>query len=241
MGGVFPLWDVFGGSGEAFRKTFLNALYLSFSNYVERDERMKVRELKKMVMECVSKAMDEAGYDQYGEGMTISTDPSWFDTLAAPDEPLREPKNTPEARELVDAAKKKLQVAGKIDQQAISDVAMELEHEFNLPDDVSFDIVHAAYEELKSDSLMEAPPEGWHGTVRAMKTHGHTGKGGIDNPYALAHYMANKGDEPHYKEQPTSKKGTPVKKSKFMKAEAFTALVRDMIREELKALKNKGK
>jgi hypothetical protein len=62
------------------------------------------------------------------------------------------------------------------------------------------------------DALDESPPEGWHGTVRAMKTHGHTGKGGIDNPYALAHYMANKGDEPHYKEQPSSKRGTPVKK-----------------------------
>lgn len=150
-------------------------------------------------MECASKAMGEAGYDQYGEGMSISTDPNWFDTLAAPDEPLREPKNTPEARKLVDAAKQKLQGVGKIDQQVINDVAMELEHEFALPDDVSFDIVHAAYEELKSNSLMEASRDGWQ------------------------------------------KKGLPAKKSKFMNAEAFTSLVRDMIREELKALKNKGK
>lgn len=60
--------------------------------------------------------------------------------------------------------------------------------------------------------LREALPEGRHGTVRAMKTHGHTGKGGIGNPYALAHYMANKGAEPHYKEQPSSKRGTPEKK-----------------------------
>lgn len=241
MGGVFPLWDVFGGSGEAFRKTFLNTSVLPFPNYRGKGyKRMKVRELKKMVLESVSNAMGEAGYDQYGEGMSISTDPSWFDTLAAPDEPARELKGTPEARKLVDAAKKKLQGVGKVDQQAISDVAVELEHEFGLPDDVSFDIVHAAYEELKSDSLMEAPPEGWHGTVRAMKTHGHTGKGGIDNPYALAHYMANKGDEPHYKEQPTSKKGTPEKKKKFMSTEAFVDMVREMIKEELAALR-KGK
>lgn len=67
-------------------------------------------------------------------------------------------------------------------------------------------------EGLDETALAEAPPVGWHGTVRAMKTHGHTGKGGIDNPYALAHYMANKGDEPHYKEQPSSKRGTPKKK-----------------------------
>lgn len=33
MGGVSPLWDVFGGSGEAFRKTFPNGSGLSFSNY----------------------------------------------------------------------------------------------------------------------------------------------------------------------------------------------------------------
>jgi hypothetical protein len=73
----------------------------------------------------------------------------------------------------------------------------------------------AAHKPLKdSQALKESPPEGWHGTVAAMKQHHHTGKGKITNPYALAHYMANKGDKPHYKEQPTSKHGKPVKKKK---------------------------
>lgn len=67
---------------------------------------------------------------------------------------------------------------------------------------------------LKKEELTESPPSGWHGTVAAMKQHGHTGKGPgkIDNPYALANYMANKGDEPHYKEQPSSMHGRPRKK-----------------------------
>lgn len=62
------------------------------------------------------------------------------------------------------------------------------------------------------DALEESPPPGWHGTVAAMKQHHHTGKGKITNPYALANFMKNKGDEPHYKEQPSSKHGKAVKK-----------------------------
>jgi GNAT superfamily N-acetyltransferase len=217
--------------------------YVDEANYHGKGmERMKVKDLKKLVAESVAAAVKEAGYDQYGEGVSQPTEPSWFDTLMAPDEPAPELKGTPEARKLVDAAKLMLKKAGpKIDKEVMSQVSAELEHNFNLPDGVSWEVVHAAFEELKSDMLSEAPPEGWHGTVRAMKTHGHTGKGGeIDNPYALAHYMANKGDEPHYKEQPTSKKGTPVKKKEYMKTEAFVDLVRQMIREEILNLR-KGK
>lgn len=80
-------------------------------------------------------------------------------------------------------------------------------------------LIHKVTEKLGSlmeGKLKESPPEGWHGTVAAMKQHHHTGKGKgkIDNPYALAHWMANKGDEPHYKEQPSSKRGKAVKKEK---------------------------
>ena len=39
-------------------------------------------------------------------------------------------------------------------------------------------------------------PEGWGGTVEHMKEH----KNDIDNPFALAWYMKNKGDKPHYKD-----------------------------------------
>jgi hypothetical protein len=38
-------------------------------------------------------------------------------------------------------------------------------------------------------------PEGWGGTVEHMKKHKD-----IDNPFALAYYMKEKGDKPHYKE-----------------------------------------
>ncbi len=41
----------------------------------------------------------------------------------------------------------------------------------------------------------EVAPPGWEGTVKAMKK-----KKGIDNPWALAWYMHNKGDNPHVPE-----------------------------------------
>ena len=54
--------------------------------------------------------------------------------------------------------------------------------------------------------LKEVSPPGWEGSVRAMKDNPK-----IDNPYALAWSMKNKGDKPHYKD----KDGTPVKKDKY--------------------------
>ena len=42
---------------------------------------------------------------------------------------------------------------------------------------------------------MEKAPEGWEGTVKAMKKHKE-----IDNPYALAHFMKNKGYKSHKEE-----------------------------------------
>ena len=44
----------------------------------------------------------------------------------------------------------------------------------------------------EEDKLDEASPEGFEGTVKAMKKHKD-----IDNPYALAHYMKNKGYKSH--------------------------------------------
>lgn len=49
---------------------------------------------------------------------------------------------------------------------------------------------------LDSGNLFgEAAPKGWEGTVKAMKKHKE-----IDNPWALAHYMKNKGYKSHKKE-----------------------------------------
>jgi hypothetical protein len=50
--------------------------------------------------------------------------------------------------------------------------------------------------ELSSDYFMdEAAPKGWEGTVKAMKKHKE-----IDNPWALAHSMKNKGYKSHKNE-----------------------------------------
>ena len=56
------------------------------------------------------------------------------------------------------------------------------------------------------EKLLEVSPPGFKGTVKAMKKHDE-----IDNPYALAWHMKNKGDEAHYKD----KDGRPEKKEKF--------------------------
>lgn len=50
----------------------------------------------------------------------------------------------------------------------------------------------------------ESAPKGWEGTVKAMKKHKE-----IDNPWALAHYMKNKGYKSHKKEQVEEKKKYP--------------------------------
>ena len=47
-----------------------------------------------------------------------------------------------------------------------------------------------------SDQIDEKAPEGWEGTVKAMKKHGDK----IDNPYALTHWMKNKGYKSHKSE-----------------------------------------
>jgi hypothetical protein len=92
-----------------------------------------------------------------------------------------------------------------------------------------------SYEFKSLKPLAEVSPPGWAGTVRAMKTHGHTGKGkdDIDNPYALAWWMKKRGDKPHYKDQPTSKKGKPEKKENYKddKEEAMS-LFDDIITEK---------
>jgi len=59
---------------------------------------------------------------------------------------------------------------------------------------------------MPSEEVNEVSPPGWGGSVKAMKKHAD-----IDNPYALAWHMKNKGDKPHYKD----KDGPPVKKDKY--------------------------
>lgn len=48
---------------------------------------------------------------------------------------------------------------------------------------------------VKETSVLEKAPEGWEGTVKAMKKRKE-----IDNPYALTNYMKNKGYKSHKKE-----------------------------------------
>jgi len=62
------------------------------------------------------------------------------------------------------------------------------------------------WRDYKKEEVNEVSPPGWGGSVKAMKKHAD-----IDNPYALAWHMKNKGDKPHYKD----KDGAPVKKDKY--------------------------
>ena len=50
--------------------------------------------------------------------------------------------------------------------------------------------------------IKEVSPPGFEGTVKAMKKHKE-----IDNPYALAWWMKNKGYKSHKKPDGTDKKG----------------------------------
>ena len=49
--------------------------------------------------------------------------------------------------------------------------------------------------EAEKLGVAEAAPKGWEGTVKAMKKHKD-----IDNPWALAHWMKNKGYKSHKKD-----------------------------------------
>ncbi len=78
--------------------------------------------------------------------------------------------------------------------------------------------------EKGKEVLSEVSPPGFSGTVKAMKKHhpelskGKTKDGKKKNPYALAWYMKNKGDEAHYKDMPkkdSNAPGEPKKKKKF--------------------------
>jgi len=154
------------------------------------------------------------------EHQEIPTDPAWFDTQSDTEMHSREPKrDNPESRKFIEKMKRIIlhyhkETGKKITEDSLSDLVQQFSHYELIPDDVVWDLAHAAIDELQDKGLFESPPSGWHGTVAAMKQHGHTGKGPgkIDNPYALANYMANKGEEPHYKEQPSSMHGRPRKK-----------------------------
>jgi len=54
---------------------------------------------------------------------------------------------------------------------------------------------------IEAEELEEKAPEGWEGTVKAMKKHKD-----IDNPWALAHYMKGKGYKSHKKSDGSDKK-----------------------------------
>jgi len=84
------------------------------------------------------------------------------------------------------------------------------------------------------DNMNEKAPLGWSGTVKAMKK-----KKKIDNPFALAWHMKNKGDKPHYEpekkgEKPKKKKKYESKDKKDCKMESFADYVaqRQAIQEE---------
>jgi hypothetical protein len=87
-----------------------------------------------------------------------------------------------------------------------------------LPEELQEKVIAAAGSDQQ---LAEKAPEGWEGTVKAMKKH----KDEIDNPYALAHYMKNKGYKSHKKE---SVEESIVTEGEEEKAE-FIMSARDMV------------
>jgi hypothetical protein len=65
------------------------------------------------------------------------------------------------------------------------------------------DYMESVYQSLSHEMKFdEAAPKGWEGTVKAMKKHKE-----IDNPWALAHYMKNKGYKSHKKEEGVAEAG----------------------------------
>jgi hypothetical protein len=62
-------------------------------------------------------------------------------------------------------------------------------HEQNIPDGPQPD----KPEQPQQEPMNEKAPEGWEGTVKAMKKHSDK----IDNPWAMAHYMKSKGYTSH--------------------------------------------
>ena len=77
----------------------------------------------------------------------------------------------------------------------------------------------------KAEEVNEVSPPGWGGSVKAMKKHAD-----IDNPYALAWHMKNKGDKPHYKD----KDGPPVKKDKYKDEQMEQAKLKEMALSKIK-------
>lgn len=69
-------------------------------------------------------------------------------------------------------------------------------------------------------ALAEKAPEGWEGTVKAMKKHKD-----VDNPYALAHWMKGKGYKSHKKE---AVEESVLREGEEEKAELIMA-ARDMV------------
>jgi hypothetical protein len=65
------------------------------------------------------------------------------------------------------------------------------------------DYMESVYQSLSHEMKFdEAAPKGWEGTVKAMKKHKE-----IDNPWALAHYMKNKGFKSHKEEEGVAEAG----------------------------------
>jgi hypothetical protein len=81
----------------------------------------------------------------------------------------------------------------------------------------------------ESEELGEVSPEGWEGTVKAMKKHPE-----IDNPWALSHWMKGKGYHSHKSEDVEE-----AKKPKLGSGKRFANLVTQLKAKE--SLKNNKK
>jgi len=73
------------------------------------------------------------------------------------------------------------------------------------------DYMESVYQSLSHEMKFdEAAPKGWEGTVKAMKKHKE-----INNPWALAHYMKNKGYKSHKKEESVAEGFDPAEQAYY--------------------------
>jgi len=151
---------------------------------------MKAKELKGLIREVVKKTLLEAGFSQYGED---------FYSMEEDDTTLMETLYEKHVgfKNLV----KKLQGQGKSEKSAKA-IAYSIGKKKYGKEKMAQ--AAASGKQLSDKEALDEITQSLMGvSVGATEE---------DLARKIAHYMANKSDEPHYKEQPSSKRGTPEKK-----------------------------
>lgn len=165
----------------------------------------------------------------------------------APAESVEESPGTARPDLVARAKKRGLDVSDDISAEELNTVVLDtLKRKYEevsgnrIPPGASTEEIHDLIREFFASKgidvdayLRENAPEGWEGTVKAMKKHKE-----IDNPYALANWMKKKGRHSHHKEgidemmwEEFEKKN---KKSKMFAEGSYDRMIIELIVEEMK-------